>query len=141
MSEEPADSNEVPQGGVFGKLPDARPGSRSPRRDRAAKAASAKATAKRKSNATARPSTPRRKRAGPAERRTPAPQRATPATEPAAVREPAAPEQAPPEPGGGLDDLAWAGVAALAEAATFGVRLANRAFGAIRSGDDSDDPR
>ena len=33
---------------------------------------------------------------------------------------------------GGLEDLAWAGVAAAAEAATLGVRLATRAVEALR---------
>jgi hypothetical protein len=32
----------------------------------------------------------------------------------------------------GVEDLAWAGVAIAAEAATLGVRLANRAIGAVR---------
>ena len=34
--------------------------------------------------------------------------------------------------GGGLEDLAWAGIAAAAEAATLGVRLATRAMEAVR---------
>ena len=34
--------------------------------------------------------------------------------------------------GGGLEDIAWAGVAAAAEAATIGVRLASRAIEALR---------
>jgi hypothetical protein len=33
---------------------------------------------------------------------------------------------------GGLEDLAWAGIAVAAEAATLGVRLAGRAFEAAR---------
>jgi hypothetical protein len=33
---------------------------------------------------------------------------------------------------GGLEDLAWAGIAAAAEAATIGVRLASRAMEAVR---------
>jgi hypothetical protein len=33
---------------------------------------------------------------------------------------------------GGVEDLAWAGVAVAAEAATLGVRLAGRAFEAMR---------
>lgn len=32
----------------------------------------------------------------------------------------------------GVEDIAWAGVAVAAEAATLGVRLANRALGAMR---------
>jgi hypothetical protein len=44
----------------------------------------------------------------------------------------------PPQPAGqagqmgGVEDLAWAGVAVAAEAATLGVRLAGRAFEAMR---------
>jgi hypothetical protein len=53
----------------------------------------------------------------------------------AGIAEPAppAPEQ---EPGGGIEDVAWAGVAAAAEAATIGVRLANRALEAMRDAVD-----
>jgi hypothetical protein len=39
-------------------------------------------------------------------------------------------------PNGGLEDLAWAGVAAAAEAATIGVRLASRAMEALRESVD-----
>jgi hypothetical protein len=90
---------EAPEGGVFGNLPDARIGSRSPRRD----AASAGAKPKR-ARAAAAPE-------GPAK----------------------GPE---PRAGNGLEDLAWAGVAAAAEAATIGVRLASRAMEALRDGVD-----
>ena len=37
---------------------------------------------------------------------------------------------------GGLEDVAWAGVAAAAEAATIGVRLATRALEAMRDAVD-----
>lgn len=39
-------------------------------------------------------------------------------------------EQAEDEPARGVEDLAWAGIAVAAEAATLGVRLANRVLGA-----------
>jgi hypothetical protein len=47
---------------------------------------------------------------------------------------PTAAESPDPEGGrsGGLEDLAWAGVAAAAEAATIGVRLASRAMEAVK---------
>jgi hypothetical protein len=38
--------------------------------------------------------------------------------------------------GGGIEDVAWAGVAAAAEAATIGVRLATRALEAMRDAVD-----
>lgn len=110
----------VPERGVFGNLPDARPGTRSPRRD-AARAA--REPDPKRPSATAKP-----KRAAPRER--PAPKQPE---RPAAERpaEPAA--DAPAEKqGGGLEDIAWAGVAAAAEAATIGVRLASRAIEALR---------
>ena len=108
----------VPERGVFGNLPDARPGPRSPRRDAA--------RAGRKPDPE-RPSA-KPKRAAPRER--PAPKQPE---RPAAERpaEPAA-EPAAEEQGGGLEDIAWAGVAAAAEAATIGVRLASRAIEALR---------
>jgi hypothetical protein len=132
MSDEQPKPNEVPQGGVFGKLPDSRPGSRSPRRDAAAKAKSKSraATANERPTPTQRPKPA--PKATPSEPREPRAQRPPP---------PAAADAGAHETGAGLDDLAWAGVAAVAEAATFGVRLANRAFGALRGGDDSDEPR
>jgi len=97
--------------GLFGQLPRSRPGSRSPRRAAATES--------------------------------PAPI----AEEPAAA-EPARPEPEPPPPapadespaagarsdegGAGLEELAWAGIAVTAEAATLGVRLFSRAIDAAR---------
>lgn len=52
----------------------------------------------------------------------------------AAPREPEHLEQA--QGRGGIEDLAWAGVAAAAEAATLGVRLASRAIERLRDGVD-----
>lgn len=129
-----------PQGSVFGNLPESRPGTRSPRRDRGAakpkttkaKAAAkprAKAAAKPRAKAAARPkSTP--KAAPPPRDQAPKPPRASPPPRPPADDRPDA------ETGegqrAGLEEIAWAGVAAAAEAATLGVRLANRAFEALR---------
>jgi len=91
---------------VFGNLPRTRPGARSPRRDAGA----------------AKP------------RREPAAKADAPPAEPDQPAEPAAPR--PDEPGGGIEDVAWAGVAAAAEAATIGVRLATRALEAMRDAVD-----
>jgi hypothetical protein len=92
--------------GVFGNLPRTRPGARSPRRD--AQAAGERA---------ARHAAP-----------TPDDQAASERPSGDATQRPAAEE---PQ-AGGLEDVAWAGVAAAAEAATIGVRLANRALEAMR---------
>jgi hypothetical protein len=101
----PEDSDE--QGGVFGNLPGTRPGVRSPRRGEQPRPTE-----------RPKPSVPR-----------------------AAGRVPSAREQAPPEPAtppargaehGGVEDLAWAGIAVAAEAATLGVRLLSRAVEAVR---------
>jgi hypothetical protein len=101
-------------GGVFGNLPGSRPGSRSPRRRSGEASAAPKATPRKRATA------PGRKPAPPPEARRPAAKR---------VQEPVE-----PDPGGaaGLEDVAWAGVAVAAEAATIGVRLASRAIEALR---------
>jgi hypothetical protein len=123
MSDEPTD-----QGGIFGKLPDSRPGTRSPRRDGASKAKPKPAT---KAKAKPKP-------------------KAAPKRQPAAMPKVAAPrEPAPPRPPeperplaeqtpGGLGDIAWAGIAVAAEAATLGVRLASRAIDAVRGNPERD---
>jgi hypothetical protein len=135
MSDKPEPSKAEPaaQGGVFGNLPDARPGTRSPRRKSAGKA-KAKATSK----ATAKP-----KQAKPAPQATP---KATPPPKAAHVPKPppSRPNEAEPRrPGpeqqpGGLADVAWAGIAVAAEAATIGVRLASRAIDAVRGNSERD---
>ena len=111
------------QGGVFGNLPRSRPGTRSPRRESAS-----------------------RRRPGAAGESPPEPS-PEPAAQPKAEPTPppvhaeAAGDEREGEPdldaeadreGNGLEDLAWAGVAAAAEAATIGVRLASRAMEALR---------
>jgi len=108
----PTGEPEAPHGGVFGNLPDSRIGSRSPRRDAGAR----QRAAGRGQRAEAR-ATPERE--------------AEPETAQAA-----SPEPAPDPAGNGLEDLAWAGVAAAAEAATIGVRLASRAMEALRDSVD-----
>jgi hypothetical protein len=111
------EADPVADSGLFGKLPRSRPGTRSPRR-RAGGGAEAKPTP-----------TPDPKPA-PA----PAPQAGRAESGPRA--RPAAKERATPapseEPGAGLEDLAWAGIAVTAEAATLGVRLVSRAIDAAR---------
>jgi hypothetical protein len=109
------------QGGVFGNLPRSRPGTRSPRRQRASG---------RPPGGGAEPP------AEPAAETPPEPA-APPQPEPASTHAEAPPsepdlEAEPDREGNGLEDLAWAGVAAAAEAATIGVRLASRAMEALR---------
>jgi len=100
------------QGGIFGNLPRSRPGHRSPRREPGERAAAAEET-------TERP-------------------RLEPRPRPSPTREPPAPSSEPnqapstapadEERIAGLEDLAWAGIAVTAEAATLGLRLAGKAF-------------
>jgi hypothetical protein len=113
------------QGGVFGNLPPTRPALRSPRRgdtgDAAAAGASAKAADRQsRSSAQPKPNVPRSPRGG--------------STRPPG-HSPAAEPETPPPAGaehGGVEDLAWAGIAVAAEAATLGVRLLSRAVEAVR---------
>jgi hypothetical protein len=99
-------------GSVFGNLPGSRPGTRSPRREGVATKPKRDPKAAAKPKAEAKP-------------------RTAPERPPAAEPKPREPEAEPPG-GGGIEDLAWAGVAAAAEAATLGVRLASRAIEALR---------
>lgn len=120
-----ARENADEQGGVFGNLPPRRPGVRSPRRGDAGSPDAAGATSKTagrqsRSAAQPKPSVPRSPRGGPTR-----PPGHSPAAEP----------EAPPPSGaehGGVEDLAWAGIAVAAEAATLGVRLLSRAVEAVR---------
>lgn len=126
-------------GSVFGNLPTSRPGTRSPRRDSAtrrkaargssaAKPAPAKQAAQAKAKPQARPKPP--------------PRRAPEVTPDTAAKAEPSRRQASPEGGqgpiGGIEDLAWAGVAAAAEAATLGVRLASKAIEAMRGTTERD---
>jgi hypothetical protein len=102
--------------GVFGSLPRSRPGRRSPRRAPAAAEPAATPVA---DEAAAPPPEP------------PGEERAEGTEPPEAVGR--GPDQADlPAGQRGLEDLAWAGVAIAAEAATLGIRLANRALEAMR---------
>lgn len=129
MSEQPPGEEERAQGSVFGNLPESRPGRRSPRRDKGKAQRSSGGPGK----AASRPSRP----AAAGKARVTAGKARTTADEarsrPQSQTEPARPHpEAEPEPSGGLEEIAWAGVAAAAEAATLGVRLANRALEALR---------
>jgi hypothetical protein len=115
--------------GVFGNLPSARPGSRSPRRDTGnGKTASGKgprAPEPMKAKAKPKPTAPRRKPAGPkAPEREPAP--------PEPLEDPLAPQPSIQ----GVEDLAWAGVAVVAQAATAGIRFTSKALEAARKSID-----
>ena len=106
--------------GVFGNLPGTRPGTRSPRR--------------RSSNGTAKPAVTEKRQAAP-------PPPPPPPAEPPPAAEREAP--VPADPGGSpqissVEDLAWAGIAVAAQAATVGVRFASRALEAARKSVDRD---
>ena len=109
--------------GVFGNLPGKRPGTRSPRRGRGAEETPAerpRATAAKREPAPAPPEPP-----------------PPPAPPPGAEREaPVAPETAPRIQS--VEDLAWAGIAVAAQAATVGVRFASRVFETARDSVDRD---
>jgi hypothetical protein len=109
---EPAAGDEAAgdQGGVFGNLPGTRPGVRSPRR------------AEQSGPARQPKSSVRRATRSPSSARPPAP---------SGTPEPETPPAGDAEHGG-VEDLAWAGVAVAAEAATLGVRLLSRAVEAVR---------
>ena len=111
------------QDSVFSNLPASRPGPRSPRRDRAQ---AAKVQTKRKAAAQPKQKEPAQPKAT-AKPKQPRPE------PPSSAPEPETPQQ---RSGAGLEDLAWAGVAAAAEAATLGVRLATKAFDALRQNAD-----
>ena len=111
--------------GVFGKLPSERPSVRSPRRA-----------------ASQPPQEPGTGRFGVSASRSkpePQPRRSVPQGPPRRIPSrppPTAPTESElPEgerEGGGVEDLAWAGITVAAEAATLGVRLLSRAVEAVR---------
>ncbi len=118
--------------GVFGNLPSARPGVRSPRRDGEKQASTEKARQAKAAKPPARSRSARSSasRSGQQTRAASGPRR-----DPAAASEAAPSAAPPPEPGSprrGIEDVAWAGVTVAAEAATLGVRLLSRALGAVR---------
>jgi hypothetical protein len=126
---DPKESEPAPQGSVFGNLPDSRPGTRSPRR----RTDGAKAPAKAKPKANAK-STSKPKQPTPAKKATPPkPKSSAPPPPPRAE-----PDGRGPQQPGGLADVAWAGIAVAAEAATIGVRLASRAIEAVRGNAERD---
>lgn len=114
-------------GGVFGNLPHTRPGARSPRRERGGDGGPRRTQARR-AKPKARQTRAAKPKAGPARA---APAAKGPKTEPRRAPAPQAQESSE-RSGGGIEDVAWAGVAAAAEAATIGVRLATRALEAMR---------
>jgi hypothetical protein len=118
----PSEQPDARQRGVFGNLPDSRPGTRSPRRRTATgeRAASGAGPA----GATSKPRPEPVRRAAPA--REPSADSAREPSEPPARERGQTAEEAH-----GVEDLAWAGVAAVAEAATLGVRLISRAMEAV----------
>lgn len=121
------DSPDNPEG-VFGNLPSSRPGSRSPRRrDTGADDA-------------AQPE-PVEAEPAPAREEQRAPDAGGPEPQRVAEPEPQPPEPPrdplSPEPGiKGVEDLAWAGVAAVAQAATAGIRFTSKALEAARKSID-----
>jgi hypothetical protein len=112
---------EQAQGSVFGNLPKTRPGVRSPRRHSRASDEDARTS----------PAETRVPAKAPGGSRAAAPGAAAPRA-PAAARGPAEAAPQGPDEAGSLEDLAWAGVTAAAQAATLGVRIANRALEALR---------
>ena len=119
MTDEAPDAK-APEG-VFGNLPATRPGTRSPRRRAGGDKADRPAA------------TPERRAAKPPPPPPPAPRR-EPEPTPAAAEPPTAPE--PGQRIGSIEDLAWAGVAVAAQAATVGVKFASRALEAARKSVD-----
>lgn len=132
------------EGGLFGKLPSARPAVRSPRRGDGSKKGRSAPTPKASESA---PGQVRDAGAASAER--PDPGSVSPGVRPpgttgrsSAVSPPTQPEEPhvgeAPEPrdAPGVEDIAWAGVTVAAEAATLGVRLLSRAIGAVRKPTD-----
>jgi hypothetical protein len=122
MAEEAPETNPQPESeGVFGNLPGTRPGSRSPRRGNTAGESAAPAAG--------------------GSRAVPPPPPPPPADPPPAT-EREAPAAGTPDAGqqriASVEDLAWAGVAVAAQAATVGIRLASRALEAARKSVDRD---
>jgi hypothetical protein len=151
MTEPRKSDDETRDGGVFGKLPSERPGMRSTRRKgRGTKATptGAKTPSAKNRQVGGRGSSrtgaarPRSETASPGVRRTDTSGRGSatpPPAQPRVTGEPEATEPPDtPEAGDapGVEDLAWAGITVAAEAAALGVRLLNRAVGAVRKPTD-----
>jgi hypothetical protein len=145
MSDEKRAEGDSQDSGVFGKLPSARPGVRSPRRAGQGKKGRPARTAKASESAPGQvgeetPPTPGEPHdpgtvspgvhpPDTAGHSSPSPPRTQPGpTDPEdSAGEPEAPGEGP-----GVEDLAWAGITVAAEAATLGVRLLSRAVEAVR---------
>jgi hypothetical protein len=108
------ESSEHGDAGIFGSLPDSRPGVRSPRRGGTERGDDTK------------------DEAPPAAASAPEPEPPPPPPPPPPPRDPEPPAPESKEGQRGIEELAWAGVTAAAEAATIGVRLATRALEAAR---------
>jgi hypothetical protein len=125
MAEEhPPEETTGAESGVFGNLPSARPGVRSPRRGTGRRESSAAAAAPAERPAPKRKPQPEREPLTPGPRPAPPPRTDPPPRELAGAQ------------GGGVEDLAWAGITVAAEAATLGVRLLSRAVEAVRKPSD-----
>ena len=111
-----ADGSDSPEG-VFGNLPSTRPGSRSPRR-----------------RDTDAPSEPPPEPV--AEEPEPVAEAPEPVGEAPEPPEPSADPLAPEQGIHGVEDLAWAGVAVVAQAATAGIRFTSKALEAARKSID-----
>ena len=122
MTDDGKDGADSPEG-VFGNLPSTRPGSRSPRRGDSK--ASGDAQPKPEEKAAAPEPEPKAPEAEPAPQPTPEP-------EPQPTEDPLAPQPSIH----GVEDLAWAGVAVVAQAATAGIRFTSRALEAARKSID-----
>jgi hypothetical protein len=129
MTEDPSHTaGPEDEASVFGNLPRTRPGARSPRRDEAT------------SRRSAEPKSPDPEPESPPDPLSPEldAERILSESRPSEERSAAAEPPEDHEDGGGIEELAWAGVAAAAEAATLGVRLANRAMESLRGGSPED---
>ena len=124
MNDETTEGSAQAPDGVFGNLPSTRPGSRSPRRQ-----------SSEPEEATADETAAEAVAEEPAE------------PEPASLKPPETPDEPePPQPVddplapqpaiGSIEDLAWAGVAVAAQAATAGIRFTSRALEAARKSID-----
>ena len=114
--------------GVFGNLPSTRPGSRSPRR----RNTDAETTPADDAQEVAEPSAPPEPEPAQSAEPPPAPEPENEPDPPQPIEDPLAPQPSIQ----GVEDLAWAGVAVVAQAATAGIRFTSRALEAARKSID-----